>query len=45
MGIAIAPTDGTTPEVLLKNADLALFIAKKRGGNRFEFFSPGRLGG
>nr|WP_196260095.1 EAL domain-containing protein [Pelagibacterium limicola] len=39
IGIASADCTGVTPKQLLVNADIALYRAKKRGGNRSEFFS------
>jgi diguanylate cyclase (GGDEF)-like protein/PAS domain S-box-containing protein len=38
IGIAISGQDGTTPEALLKNADLALYRAKSDGRGTFRFF-------
>ncbi|WP_027525712.1 GGDEF domain-containing protein [Bradyrhizobium sp. Ec3.3] len=35
VGIVLAPRDGNTPHELLKNADPALYRAKKRGPGRF----------
>jgi len=40
IGIAIAPQDGEDPDQLLKNADLALYLAKADGRGRFRFFEP-----
>jgi len=40
LGLAIAPYDGSTVEVLLKKADTALFQAKRAGKNTFQFFCP-----
>jgi diguanylate cyclase (GGDEF)-like protein/PAS domain S-box-containing protein len=39
IGITIAPSDGDTPLMLLRNADLALDQAKEQGRNRFCFFT------
>lgn len=39
VGIAVSRKDDQ-PEVLLRNADLAMYRAKKLGGNRFQFYSP-----
>ena len=38
IGIALSPADGTDPDQLLKNADLALYRAKKDGRSVFRFF-------
>jgi len=40
VGITFAPQDGTNPDTLLKNADLALYKAKSLGGNRYCLFEP-----
>lgn len=39
IGIAIYPEDGKTAEELLKNADLAMYYAKRGGGNTYQYFS------
>ena len=41
VGVAIAPDDGYEPNVLLKNADLALYRAKAEGRGCYRFFEPG----
>jgi diguanylate cyclase (GGDEF)-like protein len=38
VGISIYPTDGVTPLELLRNADTAMYRAKKAGGNQFQFY-------
>ena len=38
VGIAIAPQDGGDAEILLRNADLALYRAKEAGRGTFAFF-------
>ena len=41
VGIAMAPQDGVTAEILMKNADLALYKAKNEGRSTYHFFEPG----
>ena len=38
IGIVVAPGDGTDPDMLMKNADLALYRAKADGGGTYRFF-------
>jgi diguanylate cyclase (GGDEF)-like protein/PAS domain S-box-containing protein len=40
MGIAIYPDDGESADVLIKNADAAMYQSKGTGRDSFEFFSP-----
>ena len=40
IGIALAPTDGDAPEVLFKNADLALNRTKFASRNSYSFYEP-----
>ena len=39
MGVAFYPRDGENMESLLKNSDIALYEAKKRGKARFHFYT------
>ena len=41
VGIAIGPNDGTDPDQLLRNADLALYRAKGEGRGVYKYFEPG----
>ncbi|MEA1834281.1 EAL domain-containing protein [Methylobacterium durans] len=38
IGIALAPSDGETPDLLMGNADLALYGAKEEGRGRYRMF-------
>lgn len=39
IGISLFPMDGQNMETLLKNADVAMYEAKKKGRNNYHFFS------
>jgi diguanylate cyclase (GGDEF)-like protein/PAS domain S-box-containing protein len=39
IGIVLFPTDGKDHQVLLRNADLAMYKAKDLGRNRYQFFT------
>ncbi len=38
IGITIFPEDGRTPEILLKNADIAMYRAKEQGRQSYSFY-------
>ena len=39
IGIALFPNDGETSDILIKNADAAMHIAKERGKDRYQLYS------
>jgi diguanylate cyclase (GGDEF)-like protein len=40
IGVAVAPGDGASYETLMRDADIALYLAKTEGGGRVRFFEP-----
>ncbi|MEG4233864.1 CHASE2 domain-containing protein [Microcoleus sp. Pol11C3] len=38
IGISLYPIDGQEPEILVKNADAAMYRAKERGKNQYHFY-------
>jgi diguanylate cyclase (GGDEF)-like protein/PAS domain S-box-containing protein len=44
IGIALFPQDGASMEVLVKNADMAMYHTKSHGKNGYEFFSDNMKG-
>ncbi|TAK71945.1 MAG: EAL domain-containing protein [Gammaproteobacteria bacterium] len=39
IGISIFPTDGKTMDILMRNADAAMYHAKELGSNNFQFYT------
>jgi diguanylate cyclase (GGDEF)-like protein/PAS domain S-box-containing protein len=44
IGLALYPRDGETPELLMKNADAAMYQAKEKGRNRFQYYAASPAG-
>ncbi|RYY76330.1 MAG: EAL domain-containing protein [Gammaproteobacteria bacterium] len=40
VGIAIYPDDGDNANTLIKNADAAMYLAKEKGRNNYQFYTP-----
>ena len=40
IGLSFYPKDGDDADTLLKNADVAMYRAKERGRNNFQFYTP-----
>jgi diguanylate cyclase (GGDEF)-like protein/PAS domain S-box-containing protein len=39
VGLAVFPQDGDEPQVLIKNADAAMYLAKTSGRNNYQFYT------
>ena len=40
IGVSVAPEDGLSAEILLQDADIALYLAKAEGRGNYRFFKP-----
>ncbi|MGE4543408.1 MAG: putative bifunctional diguanylate cyclase/phosphodiesterase [Pedobacter sp.] len=40
IGVAVFPDDGISADLLLRNADTAMYVAKEERGNSYQLFSP-----
>jgi diguanylate cyclase (GGDEF)-like protein/PAS domain S-box-containing protein len=40
IGISVFPGDSSGPDELLRNADMAMYLAKSKGRNNYQFFTP-----
>lgn len=40
LGVTLYPDDRSDPDVLLRHADQAMYVAKQAGGNRYQLFDP-----
>jgi diguanylate cyclase (GGDEF)-like protein/PAS domain S-box-containing protein len=40
IGISVFPKDGETADSLIRAADMAMYLAKERGRNNFQYFTP-----
>ena len=45
IGISVFPSDGTIAEILIRNADTAMYLAKQDGGHQYLFYTPSIING
>jgi diguanylate cyclase (GGDEF)-like protein len=45
IGISVYPADGGNTDMLIRNADSAMYLAKKDGGNQYLFYTPSMIRG
>lgn len=45
IGISVYPSDGTNAEILIRNADTAMYLAKQDGGHQYLFYTPSIIKG
>ncbi len=41
IGVCLHPVDGQDDHAIMKNADMAMYLAKEEGKNNFRFFTSG----
>jgi diguanylate cyclase (GGDEF)-like protein len=45
IGISMYPSDGETADILVRNADTAMYLAKQDGGYQYLFYTPSMIKG
>jgi diguanylate cyclase (GGDEF)-like protein/PAS domain S-box-containing protein len=40
VGVSLYPSDNADPDILLRHADMAMYLAKQAGKNRYQLFDP-----
>ena len=40
VGVSLYPSDNSDPDILLRHADMAMYLAKQAGKNRYQLFDP-----